>query len=187
MADSEALLLVDDDQAQVMRVHIAAEQPVRAHQDVDVALGETRQRRRLLRLAAEARQDLDRDAERLATLLEVDVVLLREDRRRAQDHDLLAVLRRLEGGPQRHLGFAEADVAADEAVHRLGGLHVGLDVGDGGQLIGRLLVRERLLHLALGGRVGPEAVPLHRGAARVHVDEVERELLGRLARLLERA
>ena len=61
----------------------------------------------------------------------VPVVLGGEDGRRDEDRDLLAVLDRLERGPQRHLGLAVADVADDEPVHRPDQLHVGLDLGAG--------------------------------------------------------
>ena len=61
-------------------------------------------------------------------------------------------------------------------------MHVGLHVGDGGQLIGRLLVGERFFHLLLPGRVGAEAESLDGCATRVHVHQIEGELLGGLAR-----
>ena len=60
-----------------------------------------------------------------------------------RDHGgLLAVHRRDVGRAHGHFGLAVAGVAADEAVHRFGGGHVGFDGGDGGGLVGRLLVRE---------------------------------------------
>jgi hypothetical protein len=69
-------------------------------------------------------------------------VLLGQQRGGRQDRHLLAAVHRHEGGAQRHLGLAEADVAADQAVHRLGADHV-LDHGvDGGALVGRLLEAE---------------------------------------------
>ena len=48
-------------------------------------------------------------------------VLAREQGRRHHDRDLLAVHRGDEGGAQRHLGLAEADVAADQPIHRPAG------------------------------------------------------------------
>ncbi len=85
-------------------------------------------------------------------------MLLREQRRRHEHRDLLAVLHRLEGRSYGDLGLAEPDVAADEAVHRRLAFHVLLHVGDRLELVGRLDVRERLLHLALPRRVGRERV-----------------------------
>ncbi len=180
---AEALLLVDDHQAQVVRVHIAREQAMRAHQNGYAAVGKARQRLLLLRGRAEAREHLHLHVEGLEALLERGVVLLRQDGGGAQHHDLLVVLRRLERRAQRHLGLAEAHVAAHQAVHRARRLHVGLDVGDGGQLVGRFLVGEAFLHLALPRRVLVVAVALGGGAARVHVHQVERQLLRCLARL----
>jgi hypothetical protein len=73
---------------------------------------------------------------------EVLVVLLGQQRGRAQDGDLLAVGHGDEGGAHGDLGLAEADVAADQAIHRLAGFHV-LDHGiDGGLLVGRFLEAE---------------------------------------------
>ena len=81
------------------------------------------------------------------------VVLLGEQRGGHEHGHLLAVLHGLERGPDGDLGLAEADVAAHEAVHRVVGLHVGLHVVDGRELVGRLLVGEGLLQLALPRRV----------------------------------
>ena len=58
-----------------------------------------------------------RPAKRLREGLEV---LAGEERRRHDDGDLLAAHRGDEGGAERDLGLAEADVAADQAVHRAG-------------------------------------------------------------------
>jgi hypothetical protein len=80
-------------------------------------------------------------------------VLLGQEGGGHEHGDLHPVLHGLEGGPQGYLGLAEAHVAADQAVHGDGRLHVGLHVDDGLGLVGRLLVREGLLELLLPGRV----------------------------------
>ena len=54
-------------------------------------------------------------------------VLAREQRRRHDDRHLLAVHRGDEGGAQRHLGLAEADIAADQPVHRPAGARSSSD------------------------------------------------------------
>ena len=67
----------------------------------------------------EAWRDLDRQAgEALREGLEM---LAREQRGRHDDRHLHAVHGGDEGGAQRHLGLAEADVAADQPVHRPAG------------------------------------------------------------------
>ena len=48
-------------------------------------------------------------------------MLTAEQRRGRHDCDLEAGHDRDEGGPQRHLGLAEADIAADQPVHRFAG------------------------------------------------------------------
>ena len=69
-------------------------------------------------------------------------VLLGEQRRRHEQRDLLAVGERDECGAQRHLGLAEADVAADEPVHRLARDEVLDHRFDRAGLIGRFLEAE---------------------------------------------
>ena len=98
---------------------------------------------------AEARDVLERERIVGQALGERAVVLLGEDRRRRQHQHLLALGRRLEGGAQRHLGLAVADVAADQPVHRPRRLHVGLDQLDRLALVGGLGEREALLELPL--------------------------------------
>ena len=78
-----------------------------------------------------------RDAQRQPgkALGEAAVMLAGEQRRRHDDRDLATGHRGDEGGAQRHLGLAEADIAADQPVHRLARGHVGERVGDRGQLV----------------------------------------------------
>ena len=182
LLDAEALLLVDDQQPQVLGAHVAREQPVGADEDVDLALGEARDRLLLLGGGAEARHVLDRHRVVLEALGEGAVVLLGEDRGRRQHHHLLAVLGRLERGAQRHLGLAVADVAADQAIHRPRGLHVGLDELDGVALVGRLGVGEGVLELALPVGVQRERVALAALALGVQVEQLAGQLLGGAAR-----
>ena len=139
------------------------------------------ERRRLGRRRDEARQQADLQRERGEALRERRVVLRGEDGRRHEDGDLLAVLGRLERGPQRDLGLAVADVADDEPVHRPDELHVGLDLGRRAQLVDRLLVRERRLHLGLPRRVGRERVAPRVGARGVQREQLLGQVVDRLA------
>ena len=146
LLDAEALLLVDDQQAEVLGADVAREQPVGADQDVDLALLVSRQDRFDLGRLAQARDPVEHERQVGEALAEGAEVLLGEDRRRRQHHHLLAVGGGLDRGPQRDLGLAEADVAADQAVHRLLGLHVALDRLDRLDLVGGLAVGEGRLH-----------------------------------------
>ena len=154
LLDAEALLLVDDEQAEVLGADVAREQPVGADQDVDLARLERREHRLHLGRLAQARDPVDREGQVGEALAEGAEVLLGEDRRRRQHHHLLAVGGGLDRGAQRDLGLAEADVAADQPVHRLLGLHVALDRLDRLDLVGGLAVGEGRLHRDLPLAVG---------------------------------
>ena len=113
------------------------------------------------------RQPADPHRHALEALDEVAMMLARQQRGRADHRDLLARHGRDEGRAQRHLGLAEADIAADQPVHRLARrqvvehvgdrlqLVVGLGIGEAGAefLVQAFLRAHRLaaLHRALGG------------------------------------
>ena len=181
---AKALFLVDDHQAQVLGVHISRKQAVRADEHVDRALGKRLERALLLRRRAEAAEHLDLEAKRGKTLKEGLIVLLGQNGRGAEHHDLAAGVHALKRRAQGDLGLAKAHVAAQQAVHGLGRLHVGLDVGDSFQLVARLVVGEALLHLDLLGRIGRTGDTGNRRAARIQVDQIKRQLFGVLARLV---
>src|SRR2546428_30867 len=109
-------------------------------------------------------------------LEEAVVMLLRQDGGGHQSGDLLAVHHRLERRAERDLGLAVADVARDQPVHRLGCLHVTLDVLDGQPLVGRLLKFERRLQLLLPWRVCREGVARDRLSHRGPLPELPRHL-----------
>ena len=142
LRDSETLLLVEDHEPEILRDHVAGEHPVRADQNLHLALCEVLQD--LLRLGGppEARDHLDPDGEVEEAGLERVPVLLGEDRRRAEEERLLPVHGGGERGAHGDLGLAEADVPADEPVHRPRRLEIFLDRLDRPRLILGLAVRE---------------------------------------------
>ncbi len=81
---------------------------------------------------------------------------------------------------QRDLGLAEADVAADEPVHRLARRHVLYHRLDRGRLVGRLVEAEALREEFVVARLQRERVALPGRALRVEVEQ----LRGRVVRLL---
>ena len=124
LRDAEALLLVDDHQARgPWACTSRRQQPVRADQDVDLALARSRSSGRLDRpWAAEARDHArPRPASRAKRSRNVCEVLLGEHRGRHEHHHLAARRDDLHRRAHRDLGLAEADVAADQAVHRAAG------------------------------------------------------------------
>ena len=99
-------------------------------------------------------------------------------RRRHHDRDLLAVHRRDEGGAQRDLGLAEADVAADQPVHRPALAEI-LDRGlDRGLLVFGLLVGEAGAEFVVETRLQRQTRRLARSAARPPPAEARRRSRG---------
>ena len=151
--DAEPLLLVDDQQAQVGELHVVLGQPMGADDDVDGADGEGREDAFLLGRRAESRQGGDGERKRGHAVAKRAQVLLGQDRGRHQHRHLVAAIDRFEGRPHGHFGLAEADVAAEQAVHRPRLEHVALDRGDGRELIARFAVGKRGVEFLLPGRV----------------------------------
>ena len=84
-------------------------------------------------------------------------MLFGQHRGGAEQHDLAAAGRGPEGGAQGHLGLAEAHIAANQAVHGLGKVHVVQHVLNGPQLVRGFLKAEARLELAeqlIGRSVG---------------------------------
>ena len=171
VADAEPVLLVHDDQAEVAERHVALQQPVRADDDVDRTGLEAGDHRALVRNGAKARQALDTHRPVGEAVGERLGVLLREQRRRHQHRDLPAAGDRGERGPKRNFRLAEADVAADHAIHRLAGAHVGQHGLDRLVLVDRLLERERRLEDAIGVFVERERPAFACRAARVEIEQ----------------
>jgi len=108
-------------------------------------------------------------------------VLLGEDRRGHEHQHLFALRRSLEGGPQRHLRLAVADITADQPVHRPRRLHVGLHQLDRVSLVGRLGEGEALLELPLPVGVRFEGVAAAPPPLGIETQQLPRELLRRPA------
>ena len=158
MLDPESLLLVDDHEAELGEPHVLLKQPVGADDDIDGAGSDPVDHSTLLDTAAKPAEHLHLHWIGGQPFEEDVVMLLRQDGSGHQYGDLLAVHHRLERRAERDLGLAVADVPRDQPVHRLGCLHVTLDVLDGQPLVGRLLKFERRLQLLLPRRVCRERV-----------------------------
>ena len=146
---AEALLLVDDEQPQALELHPLGQQGVGADHQVDGAAPEPGDDALLFLAGDQARQHGQAQREAGQAALEVAVVLQGQDGRRAEEGHLAAVGHGAQGGAQGHLGLAEADVAADQAVHGKIGLHVGQHLADGLLLVLGLHEEKVLLQLFL--------------------------------------
>ena len=182
LAYPEAVFLVDDHQAQVLELHITLQQFVGADHDVDLAVGQVLGGRLDFLGGAEAGNDLDLDRPVGEAILEAVVMLLGEQGGGHQYGDLLAAVYSEECGAHGDFGLAEADIAADQAVHRLCLGHVLHHGVDGGLLVGGFLEGEGVGEgLVVLFRLA-ETEALARGPAGVHVQQ----LGGHIANLFRR-
>ena len=139
------------------------------------------QRLLLLLGGPESGEHLDLDRVVGQPLGEGAPVLLRQNRRRHQDRDLLASLHRLEGGAHRDFGLAVAHVAHQQPVHGQRALHVALDVLGGLPLVRGVLVEEAALQLPLPAGIRRERESGGDRAPGVEVQQLGGHLFDRLA------
>ena len=158
MEDAEALFLVDHDQAEILENHVPRDEPMRPDDDIDPAVAELLEDFALLGVRAEPAQHFDSHRVIEHPLPKRLKVLLREDRGGSENRDLFSLHHRFEGRANRHFGFAETDVAADQPIHRTRLFHVALGIGDGFELVGRFAKRKRMLKFNLPLGVGAKSV-----------------------------
>ena len=140
--DAETLFLVDDDQAEIFEGDILAEEAVGADHDVHAPVAQSGER--LLLLLRRAKTAEQADGHRIIghAFAQGLPMLLGQHGGGREEGDLLAAHHGFEGRADGDFRFAETDVAADETVHRFGRFHVLLGIGDGAELVGRLLEGE---------------------------------------------
>ena len=149
----KALFLVDDEEPQGLEGDVRGQNPVGADDDVNLAGGQFLDDFPLLLGGPEAAEHFDIHAKGGHALGKGQQVLLGQDGGRGQDGYLHAVHHGLEGGPNGHLGFAVAHVAAQEPVHGNGLFHIGLDFRNGFQLVRGFLKGEAVLEFLLEGGI----------------------------------
>ena len=129
-------------------------------EDVDIACQGSGQDIFLFFIGTEAVEDVDVDAKGAEAFHEGLEMLLRQNRRRHQDGHLFACCDGFEDGPHGDFCLAEADVAADQAVHRRRPFHASLDVADGFQLIFRFFIRKGFFKFLLERRIRRKSIAL---------------------------
>jgi len=110
-------------------------------------------------------------------------MLLCQNSRRTQHHDLLIVLRCLKRRAKSHFCFPKAHITTDQSIHWMRGLHVGFDIRNCRKLIGRLLIRKTFFHFALCKGVLTITIALCCSTTCIHINQVKCKLFGSLARL----
>ena len=158
VSHAEALLFVDDEQAEILKLHVLREQAVRADDDVNFACFEFVEHFLLFFFRAEAAEHFDADGKCGEAAAESFVVLEGENGGGCEDGDLLRIGDGFEGGAHGDFRFAVADVAAEQAIHRKRGFHVALHVVDGFLLVGGFFEFKGVFEFALPIRIGREGV-----------------------------
>ena len=151
--DAELLLLVDDEQTQILEFQAAVQNPMRSDQNIGPSAGDILADLLDFLGSAQTADVIDPYREILETGLESLVVLQRENRGRHQHSHLFAVAHGFESGTDGYFGLAEAHVAADQAVHGVQTLHIGLHGLGCGGLVGRILEHERGFEFLLHERI----------------------------------
>src|SRR5258708_17725492 len=154
---------------------------MRADDDVDFAAFECGENLLLVGGGAKTAEHLNADGEGREAALEGFEMLEHEYGRGRKKGDLLRIGNGFEGGAHGHFGLAIADIAAEKAVHRCGALHVLLDVGDGGVLVGSLLELEGVFEFALEISIGRKRKPWRGFPGRVQRQELVGHILQRFA------
>ena len=124
MLNAKALLLVDDYQAQIVRVYVCGKQPVRSYQHIYGSVRKSLKRFFLLSRRDKTRKHAYLQIKRSKSREKRLVVLLSQDGSWAQNHNLTSVLARLKRSSKRHLCLAKAHVTAKQTIHWLACFHV---------------------------------------------------------------
>ena len=135
MADAKVLLFVDHHQAQPFEADALGQKRMGAHHDIDAAIGQTRPRGVGLFGAHKARKGFDRDVKAPEPFNKAAVMLACKQGGGANHRHLLPRKGRHKGRAHRDLGFAKADIADNQAVHRRAFFQIGHDIGDGRKLV----------------------------------------------------
>ena len=166
LLDAEAVLLVDDDEAEAGKLHGVLDDGVGADENLDGAVGHAFEHLAASTALDDARQQFylyGHVAEKLPDGLQV---LLGQDFGGGHDAGLVAIVDGNEHRHQRHQRLAGADVALQQAVHLAAAAHVVAYLADDallglGQREGQVVVVERVEHVAHAAEdVAPELAPL---------------------------
>ena len=140
--NAEMLFLINNQQPEVGKFDVVGQKRMSADHNVDRAvlqafLNFSRLRRRL-----QPRKHAHVERKTGHPLFEIIIVLPRQQSRRHDQRHLRACHRHGERCPQRNFGFAEADVAADQPIHRNTGCQIAQHVTDRIQLIFGFIIRK---------------------------------------------
>ena len=144
---AELVLLVHDHQAQLGELDLVLEQRVGADGELRLACRDAFGGGLLVLFLQAAGQPHRRDAQRLQPVAQLEVMLLGEDFGGRHQRDLVAVFDGLQGGQRGDDGLAAADIALQQALHRVRLFQVVADFAQHFLLRGGQRKRQRLQQL----------------------------------------
>ena len=170
VGDAESLLLINDQNAQILKLHIRRQYPMGADDDIHQSFFQILHGFLLLGRRAEAAQQIHPHRKFLHPLGKGVVVLLGQNGGGHQVNHLFPLLHRLECHPDGNLRLAVSHVSADQPVHDLSAFHVLFGRLDGRQLILRLLEGEHFFKFPLPDGIRPvfEALLMLPGRVQLH-------------------
>ena len=174
--DAEPLLFVNNDEAEVFEGDVVLNEAMRADHDVDGTGGEVLEDPLLFARRAKTGEQFDAHGIIGHALAESVEVLLGEDGGGHEHGDLLAAHDSFEGSANGDFGFAEADVAADEAVHGLGPFEIQLSRMDRFHLVRSFLEDERAFEFALPWNISRKGEAFLRFARGLDGEELAGEI-----------
>ncbi len=160
LVHTKALLLIDNEQSQLAEAHLLAQELMGADNDINFPCGQFLDDLLALLSRAKAIQQRHLDGIGGEAFFQGVVVLLRQNGGGGEERDLFAAHHRLEDGTQGDLGFAEADIPANETIHGTIGLHIPLHVLDCLQLVGGGLIGEGFFQFLLPGHIQRKGIAL---------------------------
>ena len=156
MHHPEAVLLVDDGQAQRRQLHVLFHQGVRSDSHLHGAFPQQFLQNFLFAGGRAAAEQQDVVTGRAQESAEIEKVLRGQNLGGSHQHDLVSVLDCNQGGLQGHDGFAAADVPLQQPVHRPGCAHVMDDFRQRFLLRGRGVKRQHLFQALPDSWIGAE-------------------------------
>ncbi len=166
------MFFVDDDQPQVVEPDVILQQFVGADDDIQFALLKLFQRGFGFLGAAEAAHDLNLDRPVGKTVAETVVVLLGQQGGGRQHRHLFAAVYGNKGRTHGDFGFAKANIAADQPVHRGAGQHVTAHRINGQLLVGGFFVGEGGAEGGIVSAWVAKGMTLARGTAGINIQQL---------------
>ena len=159
LLDTEALFLIDDEQAEIFPNDLLLiKYRMRADENIDLTQSKFFQRCLLLLCCAKTADNIDGRFKILKTCRKGLIVLLGKNCCRHQDSNLLAVQCRFICCADSNFCFTKTDVAAKKTLHRLFAFHICLNFSNCPKLVVGFLIRKGFFKVMLTAVVRRESV-----------------------------